>query len=181
MNQAEIELSASKNESVDLFASNGTALIECAFVIPILLLLMRNCVNFGAFIYSWITVDNAARSALEYQVYSGVAVGFPSAPSFTQVQAVFNTDVSSLPHYSAGVNPTLKICSKFNTGAAVCNGTGSASIPSDPEPTVFTIYSADVAYTYTPIFAAFNYPSLGISLTIPPTVLHRQVVMRSLQ
>src|SRR4051794_26574796 len=44
----------------------GQSLVECALVIPLLLLLIVNVVNFGAFLYAWITVANAARTGAQY-------------------------------------------------------------------------------------------------------------------
>jgi TadE-like protein len=154
---------------------SGVALVETALTLPLLLLLLLSTVNFGLYIYGWVTVNNAARAAVEYAIYNGVAVDFPVKATFSQIQVLVNNDVSSLPGYSAGTNPTLEVCNP------VCSA-GPYSPPPDPEPNHrFAIYSADVAYTYRPLFSGFNIPRLGIYLTLPPTVIHRQVVMRSMQ
>lgn len=88
-----------------------------------------------------------------------------------------NATASTLPGYVAGTNPTLEICSNKN-GNVQCAGSGGYPPPSDPEPSLYTLYSADVAYTFTPIFSSSN----GIlPLTLRTSVIHRQVAMRSMQ
>ena len=161
-------------------SSNGSALVETALVLPLILLLMLNTVNFGIYIFAWITMDNAARAAASYAAYNGVVVNFPGSPTFAQIQALVNADVSRLPNYVASTNPTLKVCKNTN-GVITCNGTGSFTPAADPNPTRYTIFSADVAYTFTPVFSSFTFPYVNISLTLPVATLHRQVVMRSMQ
>jgi hypothetical protein len=157
----------------------GSALIETALVLPLLLLLMLNTVNFGLYIFGWITVDNAARAAVEYQIYNGAAIGFPTSPTFSQVTDLVTADVASLPT-SATPKVTLEVCSNRN-GTSTCSGTGSYLPPADPEPAGYVLYSVDIAYTYTPLFSAFDIPGLGISLTLPASTIHQQVAMRSMQ
>jgi Flp pilus assembly protein TadG len=162
----------------------GTALLETALVLPLLLLLMLNTVNFGTYIYAWITLDNAARAAAQYSAYNGVVVNFPGEPTFAQIQALIcgpTGDVSHLPHFSATcANPTLEVCSN-NNGTVTCNGVGSHTSFADPEPSRYTVFEADLTYTYTPAFSSFTIPYLKVSLTLPATTLHRQVTMRSMQ
>lgn len=167
-----------------LKSSEGQSLVETALLLPVLLLLLLNTMNFATYIYGWITVTHSARAALEYQVYNGVTIGFPGAPSFSQVCGVWSQETSSLPNIGTWdstncrwTNATLKICSKTGTSSAVCSGTGSFTTPSDPGN--YTLYSVDVAYTYTPVAAAFSIPALGISLSMPTTI-ERSLVMRSM-
>jgi hypothetical protein len=167
--------------------TRGSALVETALMLPVLLFLMLNMVNLGFYIYGWLTVNNAARAAIQYHVYSGVAVGFLGQPTYAQVCAnVWYPDVSSLPNRGTGnvstctwQNITLKLCSKTGSAAAVCTGTGP-DVPS-ADPSTYTVYSANVTYTFTPVFAAFTLPVVNIPLTILPASVHEQVVMRSMQ
>jgi len=145
---------------------------------------MLNVVNFGIYIFAWVTVADAARAAVEFKTYSGITVQFPAQASFTQVQNLVNQACSKLPHYAAGTNPTLTLCSNYN-GTITGTGCGSITVPADPNAlyssALYTLYSADVAYTFTPAFSSFTLPFLGISLTIPPTTIRQQAAMRSLQ
>jgi hypothetical protein len=162
----------------------GTALVETALVLPLVLVLMLNTVNFGIYIYAWITLDNAARAAAQYRAYNGIVVNFAGAPTFAQIQALIcgaGGDVSHLPNFSATcANPTLEICSNKN-GAVTCNGSGSHTSFADPEPARYTVWEADLTYTYTPVFSSFTIPYMNVSLTLPAGTLHRQVTMRSMQ
>jgi hypothetical protein len=151
----------------------GTALIEFTLVAPLFLLLMLNTVNFGFYTYAWVTVGNAARAAVEYQVYNGCAVAScPPTPLYPAISSpLFTTDTSSLP----GTAPTLLICKNFNGATSVVGGTGTCTIPADPEQAAFTLYSATVTYAFSPLFSA-------ASLTyLLPTNIQQQVVMRSMQ
>ena len=47
-------------------SDRGQSLIECALVLPLLMLLIVNVVNFGAIFYAWISVANAARTGAQY-------------------------------------------------------------------------------------------------------------------
>lgn len=167
--------------------ARGSALVETSLMLPVLLFLMLNMVNLGFYIYGWLTVNNAARAAIQYHVYSGVAVGFLGQPTYGQVCAnVWYPDVSSLPNRGTGnstsctwQNITLKLCSKTGSAAAVCTGTGP-DVPS-ADPSTYTVYSANVTYTFAPVFSAFTLPVVNIPLTILPASVHEQVMMRSMQ
>jgi TadE-like protein len=151
-------------------STKGTALIEAALVLPMLVFLMLNAINFAMYIYASVTVTNAARAAVEYQVYNGVVLGFPAPPSFTEVQSVVTADVSSLPNKTS---VTLEVCTISN-GTTTCQGTGSPYVPlPDPEPAIYRIYSAKVAYTFTCLFPGFTLPG---SATITA-----QAAMRSME
>lgn len=153
-------------------STEGMALVETALVLPMLVLLMLNVVNFGMYIYAWVTVDNAARALLEYRVYTGVVLGFPSAPSVAQIQNVVTSEVSSLPN-SGTVDWT--ICSNAN-GTVNYEGPG-ATFTCDPDPvqpTQYTLYSAKVWYTFAPLISGPLTP-----LTSGP--ISRQLSMRSMQ
>lgn len=147
------------------------ALVETALLFPLLLVLMLNAVNFGMYIYAWVTLDNAARAVLEYRVYTGVVLGFPPSPSVTQMQNLVTGEVSSLPN-SGSV--TWVVCSNTN-GTTGCEGPGTAFAPvSDPQqPTKYTLYSAKVWYTFQPVFSALTPLSAGS--------IFRQATMRAMQ
>ncbi|HUQ92731.1 MAG TPA: TadE/TadG family type IV pilus assembly protein [Bryobacteraceae bacterium] len=160
----------------------GHSLVEFALILPLLLLLTINAVNFGAFFYAWITVANAARSASQYAVLSGAAVSSPKSPTSSQVYSLVAQDISSLRNTSS---LAVRICTNKN-GTISCNSTGSGTFSNPaadtrPEANLFVMAWVDVLYTYEPLIPAFNFPNLGVHATLPPTPIHRQSVMRMLQ
>ena len=156
----------------------GSALIESTIVLPLLLLLMMNSVNFGIYMYDWITINDAVRAAALYQVYNGVVLGSTgNPPAYANVQAVVTSNVTSLLNNSS---VTVQVCSNFN-GTNSCSPSQTYTPKADSENTRYRSYTVDVAYTYTPFFPAFTIPILNIPLTIPPNTIHQQAVMRSMQ
>jgi hypothetical protein len=146
-------------------------MVESALVIPMLVLLMLNVVNFGMYTYAWVTINNTARALLQYRVYNGVVLGFPSSPAVSDMQTVITAEVTSLPNKGS---VTWVVCSNAN-GTTACEGPGTVfTPPADPtQPTQYTLYSAKVWYTFQPLF-----PSIT-PLTAGP--IFRQVNMRSMQ
>jgi len=163
---------------VGIFAkADGQALIEFALVLPMAFLLIVNAVNFGAFLFAWITVANAARSGAQYSVLGSAAVGAPATPTPAQVTTLVASDIASLMNRAS---LTVRVCTNTN-GTVACSGTGTGTPPADPEPTNYVLASVDVAYTYSPLISLWDFPGLGIHATLPATTIHRQVSMRKLQ
>ena len=148
----------------------GQALIVFALIIPLVFLLAVNAVNFGGFIFAWITVANAARSGAQYMIMSS-ASGTATPATTAQITALITSDVSSLLNRSSIVVAT---CTNNTTAAA--NGCAP-----DPEAPLYTLAAVDVTYTYKPFIPLFSFPALGIRATLPTTTLHRKAVMRMLQ
>jgi Flp pilus assembly protein TadG len=153
--------------------SAGQSLVEFALVLPLLLLLIANVLNFGGMLYAWVTVANAARSGAQYMMMGGATAHAPTAPTAAQVSAVVTQDLLSLPNRGSAV---VKVCTN-NNGTVSCTPAGG-SPPADPEATYYVLGSVDVTYTYQPFVSLWSFPKLGIRLTLPPTTIHRQVAMR---
>jgi Flp pilus assembly protein TadG len=168
-------------------SAGGQALIEYAFMVPFLLLLIINCVNFGAFIYEWIEVANGARAGAQYVILGGASAGELTPATGAQIKAVILADMHSLP--STSTNPAISVCTNnsasgtpvITTLTGTCSGTGANAVPADPEPTSYVLATVDVTYTYTPMTSALSFPRLGIYATIPPTSIHRRATMRMIQ
>jgi TadE-like protein/PilZ domain len=103
---------------------DGQALIEYALVVPMLFFLIVGAVDFGGFIYSWVTVANAARAIADYAALNGSWIGFPADPTGAQLTAVFNADTASLPN-TTSTNPSLSVCRLPGPTAVI----GSCSSP----------------------------------------------------
>jgi len=74
----------------------GQALVEFALLVPLVFLLAVNAVNFGGYLFAWITVANAARSGADYMSMSSASVGAPAAATLAQITTLVTNDVSSL-------------------------------------------------------------------------------------
>jgi Flp pilus assembly protein TadG len=184
--QVFLELIASMNGQAPAVAAKpipekrsrrGQALVELALMVPLIFLLIVNAVNFGGFMFAWITVANAARAGADYWTVSTAAIGTPAATTAAQVTTLVTNDISSLLSRSTLV---VRVC-KNNNSVVTCSGSGSGTPPADPEPLTYISASVDVTYTYTPPIALWHFSGLGITATLPPTTIHRQAVMRMLQ
>jgi hypothetical protein len=161
---------------------SGQALVECALVLPIMILLILNVVNFGAFLYSWITVANAARSGAQYMIIGGAMVTAPPTPSEDRVAALVRNDLAALPN--AATLAQVRVCSNnpFRDPVVKCSGTGTTvDPPPDPEhgpsagvPAPYVLGTVDVTYRYQPIVPLAY-------LTLPPAIIQQRSAMRFLQ
>lgn len=155
----------------------GQSLVEFTLVVPFVLLLIVNSVNFGVFLFAWITVADAARAGTQLLAAGGAANGAVSTATATQITSLVTNDISSLLSRSSLV---VRICSN-NDGTVTCTGDGTSTPPLDPEPATYVTATVDVSYSYTPPIPLFGFEKLGIQATIPPTTIHRRGVMRQLQ
>jgi Flp pilus assembly protein TadG len=172
--------SAVKSAGTRSASERGQSLVEYAFMVPFLVLLIINIVNFGAFFYDWIEVANAVRTGAQYGVLSSASAGGLTAATGTQIAALITSDMASLPG-----TPTVSVCENNNgtlsTLTGTCSLTGAHAVPADPEAPNYILLTVDVTYTYTPLTGALSFPKLGIHATIPPTAIHRRAVMRVMQ
>jgi Flp pilus assembly protein TadG len=129
----------------------GSALIEASIALPLLVLLLLGVVDFGFYIFDWITVVNAARNAAEYQILGSKSVGINvTTPGYPQVFGNFQNDVSSLPNYMT--NASLEICTfspSNGSSSSSCLGSGP-TIPTVADPN-YTFYGIAVQYAFTPV------------------------------
>ncbi len=156
----------------------GQALIEYLLLLPMVLVLILNVVNMGAFFFAWITVANTAHAAANYAALAGASAGGVQPASAAKLTALVTAASASLPN-----NPsiTANICRNFNGAITTVSGT-CTSIPADSEPTQYVLTSVDVNYTYTPLIpAGFQFSNLKVYVTIPPSTIHQRAVMRTLQ
>lgn len=162
---------------------NGQALIECALVLPILILVILNVVNFGAFIYAWVSVANAARAGAQYWCMGGAMVTGPSTPTAPQVTAFVRRELaSSLPMALPNWNTAqVRLCTNNpnRTPQIVCVGSGTVTPPpldrdTDTDTTPYTLGTVDVTYSYRPVVP------LAIA-TLPATTIRSRSAMRIMQ
>ena len=160
-----------------LKTARGQALVEFALVLPLLFLLVVNAVNFGAFLFAWITIANGARAGAQYMAQGRATVGTPTPATAAQITALIASDISSLGNRAS---LAVRVCTRNNL-LVTCSGPGSYLPPVDPEPTKFVLASVNVSYTYQPLLPLWDFGGLGIHATLPPTTIHRDASMRMLQ
>ncbi|MCU1337810.1 MAG: hypothetical protein JWO19_3391 [Bryobacterales bacterium] len=160
-----------------LTAVDGQALVEFALILPLLFLLIVNAVNFGSFLFAWITVANGARTGAQYMAQGRATVGTPTPATAAQITTLITADISS-PLNRASLS--VRVC-KNNNGVQTCSGPGAYVPPADPEPTKYVLASVDVSYSYVPLLPLWDFGALGIHATLPPSTIHRQASMRMLQ
>jgi hypothetical protein len=184
----------------------GQSLLETALLMPLVLVLVLNVVNFGYFFVVAVNLAAAPRSGVMYSI-----MGFQTPGSLNLPKAGPPSTNNTVSHLSqqdltgAINNPTgasLQVCSitvgLAGTGAntkslcvsctgSSCGGAGAGSpVPSaDPEAPNFMLHRVDVTYTFSPLIPGTPF---GLAL-LPMTAcsvsggnvlctFHRQVSMR---
>ncbi len=150
----------------------GQALVEFSLLVPLVFLLAVNAVNFGGFLFAWITVANAARAGAEYMSMSSASPGAPAAATPAQITTLVTNDISSL------MNRASLAVAIYTNKTPAANGCTTLF---DPEAPAYTLATVDVTYTYKPYIPLFSFPKLGISATLPSSTIHRKAVVRMLQ
>jgi Flp pilus assembly protein TadG len=173
-------------------ASNGgQSLIEFALILPLIVLLVVNVVNFGSFLYTWIEVSNAARAGAQYMVLSGASLNHPTQATSALITKLVRDDLGSLVN---GSGATVRVCTNNNgtfdltsgqvdaSGNPVACASGNTDGFSDPEPGSYVLATVDVSYTWQPLIPLWDFPRLGIHATLPGNLtIHRTGVMRMIQ
>lgn len=184
-------------------SSSGQSLVETALLLPVLLMLLFNAVNFGFFFLVALNMAAAPRSGVAYSIqgYSSPSSELlPSAGPSSTTAAVSYLTYQDLTGaiYSPSATP-VQVCSQAiglnNTGAstqaAKCTafgGTYSFPAPtSDPESPSFVLNQVDVAYTFSPLIngTIFNIFVLAAPVCSSTSgsvscTFHRQVLMRAM-
>jgi len=168
-------LGVAQRQAPRVSGKKGQSLIEFLLLFPLLFLLAVNVVNFGTFMYAWVTVSNAARGGVQYLVNGGATVYLPSNPKVSQVTAVITKDILSLPNRASLV---VAACTNKN-GLILISGT-TLCTSADPEASNYTLAAVDVTYTYQPMIPLWDIAGMNVHATLPPTTIHRRAMMRVL-
>ena len=188
----------------------GQSIVETVLMMPILLLLLLNAVNFGYFFFTITNLAAAPRAGVEYSIMGGAtpsAIQLPvNGPANNALSSSFLTYEDMRGALNAPTaNASVQVCSPSagvvnpgtTTAKAACNtypGTGvTFTFPAaqvDPElnasntAPAFVLHQVDVAYKFTPLIPGT--PFNVLLLTFPTCnasgvcVLHRQSVMRGM-
>jgi len=188
----------------------GQSIVETVLMMPILLLLLLNAVNFGYFFFTITNLAAAPRTGVEYSILGGAtpsAIALPvTGPSTNVLSSSFLTYEDMRGALNAPTaNASVQVCSQ--SAGMVGAGTTSAhascltypgsgvtyTFPAaqvDPElnaagtTPAFVLHQVDVAYKFTPLIpgTVFNVVLLAFPTcnTSGVCVLHRQSVMRGM-
>jgi len=176
----------------------GQSLIETALVLPILLVLAFNAINFGYFFFVAVNIASAPRSGVQYSIVgyatpsqlmlpaagppgsSGTNIMTVSTLTYLDMQGVIlptgnfsNARVIVCTITPPNTPPNVgqrANCTPYGTGAETLAVTRNF----DPEAPDFVLHEVDVYFQPTPLI-----PMPGpLGLAILPTKIHRQVSMR---
>ena len=156
-----------RDASTCLHSSSGYALVETALMMPFLLALTFNAVNFGYFLVVAVNLAAAPRSGVEYSILGSntpSSLSLPSAgPSTTNstVSYVTYQDMTGAI-YQPSTKASVQVCSQSvglnNAGTSTqttkCSQFPSGTFPSphsDPESPNFVLNRVDVHYTFAPL------------------------------
>lgn len=184
----------------------GQSLLETALLMPLVLLVVLNVVNFGYFYVVALNLAASPRSGVLYSI-----MGFSTPGSLSLANAGPPSTANTISHLSqqdltGAINnasgASLQVCSIVlgltGTGANTASkcvtctgnscggaGAGSPAPAADPEAPNFLLHRVDVTYTFTPLIPGTPF---GLAL-LPMTActssggnvtctFHRQVSMR---
>lgn len=198
-------------KSKRLRGSSGQALIETALILPLLLMIVLNAVNFGYFFLMALNITAASRTSGIYSVMGNATPATMALPSAGP--ATTTTSVSYLAYqdltgavYAPTTNAGIQVCSStvgiLNGGTKTmqtkCSTYGTiGSFPAadvDPElnsgktAPAFLLNRVDVAYQFSPIIplAPFNImalatPACSSAGGTVTCTFYRHVEMREMQ
>lgn len=171
----------------------GQSLIETALILPFLLMIAFNAINYGYFFLVALNIAAAPRSGVEYSIQ-----GFATPGQFSLPAAGPNTNAATVSFLTyedmrgalgGSASTPIRVCTKLlgvtgsgTTLTANCASYGNTpqrAFPAnnpDPEAPRFVLHRVDVEYTVTPLI-----PAQVFNLTLVPELsFHRQVSMRAI-
>jgi hypothetical protein len=157
--------------------SSGQALTETVLLMPLVLLVVLNVINFGYFFFVAVNLAANPRSGVEYSILGFATPGaltLPAAGPPSDCLTTTNLTVSFVSQcdltgaLSGPTGATIQVCSptvgisgsgaSTTTKCVSCTGTtcgpagtGNPAPASDPEAPTFTLNRVDVAYTFYPV------------------------------
>jgi len=154
-------------ESNFVRGNSGQALVETVLLLPLLLLIILNAVNFGYFFLMALNITSASRSSAIYSIMGGATPAAIALPKAGPVSDLAYQDLTGAV-YSPSTNAGVWVCSPsvgiLNAGTvnqkSACTSVGSiGSFPaSEPDPELntsntvpaFMLNRVDIAYRFTP-------------------------------
>lgn len=153
--------------------SSGQSLVETALVLPVMMVVLLNALNFGYYYLVALDLTSASRSG---SLYGMIGSATPASTALPPATGTSNLTVSYLTYQDltgsliAPGNATVQVCSaalgvagsgstqtancETCTSSAACGTTPGAGNPvpnSDPEAPTFVLNRVDVTYTFSPL------------------------------
>ena len=165
----------------------GQSLIEAAFLLPFLLVLTFNAINFGYMFWAYLNMATAPRQGVQYSIQGSTSNLQIQLPSADEVKTLVYDDFTGAIFGSG--NTPQRVCTLAsgvdNPGTPnqtpVCTNYGSSTgtftdVQPDPEAPLLVLNRVDIQYTVTPPI-----PGFLANLIFPPSGLtfHRYVYMRA--
>lgn len=187
--------------------SRGQSLVETVLLMPLMLLIVLNVVNFGYFFVVAVNLAAAPRAGVEYSILGFETPGSLELPDAGPPSSAASVSYISQQDLTGAINAptgaTIQVCSQTvgvnvgppqTTKCVSCTGSscGAAGIgnpapPPDPETPNFILNQVDVKYTFSPLIPGTPF---GLALLPLPTcsssggnvtcTFHRQVLMRAI-
>ena len=150
-----------------LASACGQSLLETALMVPLLLMLALNVVNFGYFFLVAVNLAAAPRSGVLYSIQGGstpselvLPLWGPSSDITTVSHLTYQDMTGAL--YAPSTQASVQVCSQriglnspgTSTQTAQCRTSGAGTFPlpaSDPESPSFVLHRVDVIYNFRPL------------------------------
>ena len=174
----------------------GQAMIETAIMLPVLLALAFNVINFGYFFLMTVNLAAAPRSGALYSILGSKTPATPGLPAPALVDTLTRADLTGAIYNGATTPVQVCTAQAGTTGSgtsriANCvpfNSAPSVTPPADPEAPSFVLNQVDVTYTFTPLLdqRLFNLVLLAPGLPCSSgggaitCTFHRKISMRSM-
>lgn len=173
-------MSVRKNRFGNL--ESGSSMIETVLIMPLLLIVVLNAVNFGYFFLITLNLTAAPRSGIEYGMIGSATPGATVLPPATG-PSTKTTTVSYLTYQDmtgaigSPLAAKVQVCSKIlglngsgtaqtakcetcssSTSCTTTPDNGTPTPASDPEAPTYVLQRVDVTYTFSPLIppAIFN-------------------------
>ncbi len=146
------------------YSQAGVALIEFAFVVPVLILLLLGLVEIGRFAYYSIVVGNAARAGVQY----GAQTLATAQDSTGMANAAKNDGQNNIANLTASPAPT-HFCQCWDGTTATSDATCSPTCATGHRVVYVQVTTSG---TFSPLF---NYPKLPSSFSVSSTATMRVI------
>ena len=185
--------------------SSGQSLLEAVLIMPLMLLIILNVINFGYLFVVALNIASAPRSGSEYAMLGFATPGALSLAQADPIYSLVQADMASLSNVSS-TTTAVQICTLTNidpgtgsgldrtgtkTNCVECKGGSCGGVlpapdwvpDADPEAPNFLLARVDVKYSVSPLipgtpFGLMLKPLSTCSGTPVACVFHRQVSVR---